>query len=73
MAAWSQLQLQKLKPSPRALIVVKRIGQISSLIRLMLFLKLLLGAYRHVYAYGILGTGNQIYTGIKNVRVHRLV
>lgn len=48
--------------------VIKRISQISSIIRLLLVLKLLLGAYRHVYAYGILGTGQQIYTAIKNVR-----
>lgn len=66
MPNWSQLAYRA-KPGPRAQVFVARAARIASLLRLYLLLKFLLGAYRHVYAYGITGTGKQFYTAIKNV------
>jgi len=47
--------------------VLKRVGQVASLVRLLLLAKALVKLYRHVYAYGIIGTALQIHRAIKNV------
>lgn len=67
MPEWSQLA-QRAKPGPRAQLFAQRAARIGSLVRLVIFLKALLGLYRHVYAYGIIGTSKQIYGAFKNVR-----
>jgi hypothetical protein len=68
MPEWSQLAARA-KPGPRTKLVLQRAGQIGSLFRLLIFLKALVGLYRHVYAYGIIGTSKQIYGAFKNVIV----
>jgi hypothetical protein len=65
MTAWSSLSVPK--PSVRTQVVLQRVGQLASVFRLIVVLKALLGLYRHVYAYGIIGTGTQVYLAIKNV------
>lgn len=66
MPSWSQLATRA-KPGPRAQVFAQRAAQIGTLVRLYLLLKFLLGASRHVYAYGISGTAVQFYTAVKNV------
>ncbi|BEI87550.1 uncharacterized protein CcaverHIS019_0102680 [Cutaneotrichosporon cavernicola] len=68
MPQWSQLAARA-KPGPRTQLVLQRAAQLGSLFRLVIFLKALLGLYRHVYAYGITGTSRQIYGALKNVFV----
>lgn len=67
MVAWSNLSLGP--PGPRAKLTLQRLGQLAGLIRLLILLKFVLKATRHVYAYGPLGTAEQAYTAIKNVSV----
>lgn len=66
MPQWSQIA-QRAKPGPRVKLVAQRAGQLGSLFRMIVFLKALLGLYRHIYGYGIIGTSKQIYGVFKNV------
>lgn len=65
MVAWSNLPVGP--PSPKAKLTLQRLGQLASILRLLILLKFLVKASRHVYAYGILGTAEQGYLALKNV------
>lgn len=65
MVAWSNLSVGP--PSPKTKLTLQRLGQLASILRLLILLKFLLKASRHVYAYGILGTAEQGYIALKNV------
>lgn len=65
MVAWSNLSVGP--PSPKTKLTLQRLGQLASILRLLILLKFLVKASRHVYAYGILGTAEQGYIALKNV------
>ncbi|EJT51306.1 sphinganine-1-phosphate aldolase [Trichosporon asahii var. asahii CBS 2479] len=64
MVAWSNLSVGP--PSPKTKLTLQRLGQLASILRLLILLKFLVKASRHVYAYGILGTAEQGYIALKN-------